>query len=316
MEKNAKRLSIAIVGATGNVGRTFCKVLTEEKIIADYIPFNTKGGAVVEINGKAYMTQALTHESAQATKVDYALFSVGADLAREYAPIFAKNGVIVIDNSSAFRRDPDKALIIPECNANVIRGAKAGTIIANPNCTTIGSLVALKPLDDAFKLKRVIYSSYQAISGAGNSPQFAYPIENNVIPYIDGEEEKMVFETNKILGRTADNQIGVTATCVRVPVANCHTIVINATFEKPLTIEKVKKLLVKAPGLVLLPDDQLPMPVVANDRNEVFTGRVRLDASCPNTINLITASDNIRKGAATNAIQIMQYLMNAGTKHA
>ena len=298
-------IKIAIVGATGLVGRTFAKVLTEENIKAEYILFNTKGGAVVEIGGHPYMTRALTPESAAAVKVDFALFAVDKDLAVEYAPIFANNGSIVIDNSNAFRRDKDIPLVIPECNPKTIRRFKQG-IIANPNCTTIGALVALKPLDDAFKLNRVVFSTYQAISGAGNNPRFSYPIENNVITHIEGEEEKMVFETRKILAR---QDIAVSATCVRVPIANCHTISINAAFEKPMTIDKVKKILSRAPGLVLLPDYQLPMPMTANDKNQVFVGRVRIDESHPNTINLISVSDNIRKGAATNAVQIMQLLL-------
>jgi len=305
MKENA--IKIAIVGATGLVGRTLCRVLTEENIEAQYIPFNTKGGAVVEICGKNYMTRPLNHDTVATTQADFVFICVEKELSLEFSPIFAQNGAIVIDNSSAYRRDPEKFLIVPECNGKLVKGAKP-QIIANPNCSTIGAMVALKPLDDAFKLKRVVYSTYQAISGAGANPKFAYPIDNNVITFIDGEEEKMVHETRKILGRP---DIGVTATAVRVPIANCHTISINAEFERPVKMDKVKKILSRAPGLVLLPDGELPMPIIANDRNEVFVGRIRIDDSRPSALNLITVSDNIRKGAATNAYQIMKAILDA-----
>jgi aspartate-semialdehyde dehydrogenase len=194
---------------------------------------------------------------------------------------------------------------VPECNGELLKDVTSGAIIANPNCTTIGAMVALKPLDDAFVLKRVVYSTYQAISGAGANPKFAYPIENNVITWIDGEEEKMVFETRKILGR----EVGVAATCIRVPIANCHTIAINAEFERPVDLLQAKVILKNASGVVFL-DDELPMPILANGRNEVFVGRLRVDESRPNTLNLISVSDNIRKGAATNAVQILRCLMS------
>lgn len=300
-------IKIAIIGATGLVGRTFAKVLTEEKIEADYVLFNRAGGTEIEIYGKKYMTQALSEEAARQSKPDYTFFCAGAEVSKKYVPIMAGTGSIVIDNSSAFRRAPEIPLVIPECNPKMLKKVKRGGIVANPNCSTIGALVALKPLDDKFKLKRIIYSTYQAISGAGANPKFAYPIENNLIPFINGEEEKMVFETRKILGRT---DIGVSATCIRVPVKNCHTVSINAEFEKPLTVEKARKILSKAPGVVLLPENELPMPIIANDLNEVFIGRIRADDSHPNTINLITVSDNIRKGAATNAVQILKCLMS------
>jgi aspartate-semialdehyde dehydrogenase len=308
-------LKIAIVGATGLVGKMFARVLTEEKIDAEYVAFNRDGAAMVEICGKKYETQKLTAENVKRHHFDYALFSAGGDVSREFAPLFALLGTIVIDNSSAWRRDENTPLVIPECNPDevlkIIKGRVGGFIIANPNCTTIGALVALKPLDDIYTIKRVIYNTYQAISGAGANPKFAHPIDNNVIPYIADEEEKMAFETNKILcGQRANiftnPDIAVCATCIRVPVRNCHTISINVQFKKVVCLDEVKKVLANAPGVVLLPDGDLPMPIVANDHNEVFIGRVRVDKSCKNTLNFISASDNIRKGAATNAVQIMQ----------
>ncbi|MCL2229009.1 MAG: aspartate-semialdehyde dehydrogenase [Firmicutes bacterium] len=308
MKKNARKPRVAIVGATGLVGRAFARVLTERNINAEYILFNTKGGAEVEICGQTLVTLALTEDSARATKVDYALFSAGGDVSLKYSPIFASNGAVVIDNSSAFRRDADKILCVPECNAGELALIKDSAIIANPNCTTIAAVVALKPLDDAFTLTRVVYSTYQAISGAGDNPQFKYPIENNVITHIDGEEEKMVFETRKILGR---ENIGVSSTCIRVPVKNCHTISINAEFPKPVDIEVAKNLLRTAPGVVFLEEGVLPMPINADNKDEVFVGRLRVDESRPNAINMVVVADNVRKGAATNAVQILECLIRS-----
>jgi len=307
--KNKSRIKIAIVGATGLVGRMFAKVLTERKIEAEYILFNRTGGACVEILGRTYLTNALTEDNVRLFgSCDFALFSAGSETSKAFAPLFAEMGAIVIDNSSAFRRDPTKLLIIPECNGAALKKVKPKTIISNPNCTTIGSLVALKPLDDVFKLESVVYSSYQAISGAGGKAMLAFQngthaVINNVIPYIDGEEEKMAHETRKILGR---ENISVVATCIRVPVPNCHTVAIHATFKKPITVEAVKEVLKKSAGVVLLADDILPSPIVAEGRDEVFVGRIRI---VENTLCFITASDNIRKGAATNAVQIMQKML-------
>ena len=298
-------MKIAIVGATGLVGKMVAKVLTEQGIHAEYTLFNTLGGAEVEINGKTYITQALNEDEATAGTFDYVFFCAEKELSQKYSPFFAEMGSIVIDNSSAFRRDPYTPLIVPECNAQELKNNPQ--IIANPNCTTIGAVVALKPLDDMFKLKRVVFSSYQAISGAGANPKFIHPIENNLITHIDGEEEKMVFETQKILGR---KDIKISATCIRVPVKNCHTISVNATFKKRVNIDAVKAALASAPGVILLPDDELPMPIIADGRDDVFVGRVRIDESCPKTINMITVLDNVRKGAATNAVQILKCLMS------
>ena len=311
------------------VGRMFARVLTERKIRARYILFNRAGGADVEIGGKLYKTNALNEHNVRAKGAyDYALFSAGADVSRQFAPLFAKLGAVVIDNSSAWRRDVNVPLVIPECNIasaidhenNTRNGSQPhGRIIANPNCTTIGSLPALKPLDDEYGLKRVVYASYQAISGAGANPKFLYPIDNNVIPYIAGEEEKMAHETNKILRGVCDKhgffaggagRIEVSATCIRVPVKNCHTVAIHAEFSMPVNIDRVREILSRASGVVLLPEGDLPMPIVANGHDEIFVGRVRIpDGFGGCAVDMVTASDNIRKGAATNAVQILQKLL-------
>jgi len=304
---------IAIVGATGLVGRTIIQVLQEEGIPGKYEYYNSRN---------------LTHTAVRRFRPNYALFAVEADIARKWVPFFANLGCTVIDNSSAYRTDPTVPLVIPECNPDTLvtaaasilqkknakpflvqntssSGGSNGLVVANPNCSTIGALVALKPLDDAFGIRRIVYSTYQAISGAGVNPIFAHPIENNLIPYIAGEEEKMIFETKKILGRP---DIAVTATCVRVPLANCHSISINAEFNNSVDIEKVKELLRTAPGVIFM-DDGLPMPLLADGKNDVYAGRVRMDESQPNTINLFTVSDNVRKGAAVNAVQILRCLI-------
>ena len=286
MDKIATR--IAVVGATGLVGQTVIQILDKENIQAEYIHFNSKN---------------LTKQTVKKFNPDFAFFCVSADLSREWTPFFVKHGCTVIDNSSAYRRDHGVPLVVPECNADLLN--RSHSIIANPNCSTIGAIVVLKPLDDRYKIKRIVYSTYQAISGAGANPTFAYPIENNLIPYIEGEEEKMVFETKKVLGR---DDIEISATCVRVPIKNCHSVSINVQFEKDIDIDEINKILSSAPGVILC--ENLPMPIIADGRNEVFVGRVRLDKSRPNTINLFTVSDNIRKGAAFNAVQILKLLLN------
>jgi aspartate-semialdehyde dehydrogenase len=307
--KNKARVRIAIVGCTGLVGRMFARVLSERKIEAEYILFNRSGGSMVEILGRTYVTNPLTVDNVNLFGAcDFALFSAGSEVSKAFAPLFAEKGAIVIDNSSAFRRDAKKLLVIPECNGELLKNVLPGAIISNPNCTTIGSLPALKPLDDAFKLESVVYSSYQAISGAGGKAMLAFQngthaVINNVIPFIDGEEEKMAHETRKILGHS---DISVVATCMRVSVPNCHTVAVHAKFKTTPTVEQVKTILSKASGVVLLNDDELPSPIVANDHDEVFVGRVRV---VENTVCFVTASDNIRKGAATNAVQILQKLI-------
>jgi len=329
---------IAVIGATGIVGTTFLKVLEEDKIKADYYLFasHRSAGKVIQFMGKDYTIIELTADNVAKVKPDFALLAAGGSTSIEFAPILANLGCTVIDNSSAFRRDPTVPLVVPECNPEEAKKTKS-KIISNPNCSTIGSVVALKPLDDLYKIKRIVYSTYQAVSGAGQAgvddylhgldayvkgtqplPQkLQHPIFNNLIPHIDvfldngntKEEDKMIFETRKILKRP---DLAVSATTVRVPIENCHSISINVEFEKKPCIATIKKVLAKAPGIVLLDNpakNLYPMPMHANGKNEVFVGRIRLDESRENCINLFTASDNIRKGAATNAVQILKLLI-------
>lgn len=331
-----KKYNIAVVGATGMVGRKFLEVLTERQLPAEnyYLFASAKSaGKQIDFMGKPHTVIELKEENILDKKIDIALFSAGGDVSKEFAPVFAKHGTLVIDNSNAWRRDPNVPLVVPECNANDILWHK--NIIANPNCSTIQAVVALKPLHDAFKIKRVIYSTYQAVSGAGvkgfndlkggicgEAPQkFPYPIFGNCLPHIDvfldngytREEDKMIFETKKILG---DQNLKVTATCVRVPVYYGHSESINIEFEKPCTVEDVKKVLSNAKGVVIQDDpatNLYPMAITAENKDEVFIGRIRKDDTVESGVNLWVVADNIRKGAATNAVQIAEYAikMNA-----
>lgn len=325
-------MKIAVVGATGLVGQTILQVLQEEKIKADYFLFSSarSAGKRVMFMGKEHQVLELTHANIKKVKPDYALFSAGALTSKNFAPLCGDLGCTVIDNSSAFRREPTIPLVVPECNPEDVKNA-ASRIISNPNCSTIGVVAVLKPLEDLYKIKRVIYSTYQAVSGAGHAgiedyyssakgetpKKFPHPIFNNLIPHIDSfldngntkEEDKMIFETRKILHR---RDLGVSATAVRVPILNCHSISVNIEFEKEPDIAEIKRVLAKSPGIVLLDnpaDGVYPMPMLAHGFNEVFVGRIRLDSSRKNCINLFTASDNIRKGAAVNAVQILKLLL-------
>ena len=330
-----KKYKIAVVGATGMVGNKFLQVLTERKLPAEnYFLFASakSAGKKIEFMGKEHEIIELNEENIKKFPVDIALFSAGGDVSKEFAPIFAKNGTLVIDNSNAWRRDENVPLVVPEVNASDIAWHK--NIIANPNCSTIQAMVVLKPLQKAFGLKRVIYSTYQAVSGAGvkgyndlkggicgEKPQkFPYPIFGNCLPHIDvfldngytKEEDKMIFETRKILG---DKDLKVTATCVRVPVYYGHSESINIEFEKPFTIEEVKNVLAKAEGVVVQDDvanNIYPMPITAENKDEVFVGRIRRDFTVENGINLWCVADNIRKGAATNAVEIAEKAIEMG----
>jgi len=303
---------IAVVGATGLVGDMILKVLQERNFNAEYFLFAGKkhAGEKIIINDEEYIIEQLTKSRVQEIKADYALFAAGADVSKEWAQQFTTVGTIVIDNSSYFRMHENVPLVVPEVNLHTI--TPNNKLIANPNCSTIGAVVALAPLDRAYKIKRIIYATYQAISGAGRDPKFKHPITNNVLPDIDilmpdgstREEAKMINETRKILGR---QDIAISATAARVPVANCHCIAINVEFIKRPNIEQIKQILSNAPGVVYCDDYAVPTDV--SGRDEVFVGRVRLDASHKNTINLWTVSDNLRKGAATNAVQIMESLL-------
>lgn len=327
----SKTYKLAIVGATGLVGRTALKVLEEKNLPNfEYKLFCSKksAGTIIKFLGKDYVAEELTEASFD-EGFDFAIFSAGGDTSKKFSPIAASKGCIVIDNSSAFRMDDDVPLVVPEVNPDDIKWNSG--IIANPNCSTIQAMVALKPLDDNYKIKRIVYSTYQAVSGAGkngledllsqaskeNLKKFPHPIHNNCLPHIDvfmddgytKEEHKMINETRKILGR---KDIRITATTVRVPVENCHGESINVEFEKDFNLEEVKNILKNSEGIILYDDVQnnvYPLASVANGHDEVYVGRLRRDFSNPNTLNMWCVADNIRKGAATNAIQIMEKLI-------
>lgn len=321
-----KKLNVAVVGATGMVGRTFLKVLEEEKLpVENYYLFASarSAGSKVEFMGKEYTIEELT-ESSFDRGIDIALFSAGGSISEKFAPIAASKGCIVIDNSSAWRMDKEVPLVVPEVNPEDIKWNKG--IIANPNCSTIQAMVALKPLDDKYKIKRIVYSTYQAVSGAGmggwsdlenglkgEAPKkFPHPIANNCLPHIDvflpngytKEEMKMVHETRKILGR---DDIRITATTVRVPVFNSHSESINVEFKKSFDLAELVDVLKNAPGVVVQDDpanNVYPLAINATGSNDTFIGRIRRDESVESGVNLWVVADNIRKGAAANAVQI------------
>lgn len=326
-----KTYKLAIVGATGLVGRTALKILEEKNLPNfEYKLFCSKksAGTMIKFLGKDYIAEELTENSFD-EGFDFAIFSAGGDTSKKFSPIAASKGCIVIDNSSAFRMEPDVPLVVPEVNPNDIKWNNG--IIANPNCSTIQAVVALKPLDDKYKIKRIVYSTYQAVSGAGKRgledllskssgnelKKFPHQIYNNCLPHIDvfmddgytKEEHKMINETRKILGR---QDIQITATTVRVPVENCHGEAINIEFENDFDLDEVKKTLKNAKGVKLLDDPQnnvYPLATIANGTDDVYVGRIRRDFSQPNTLNLWCVADNIRKGAASNAIQIMEEIL-------
>lgn len=332
-EKNMnKKPNVAVVGATGLVGSTFLKVLEERDFPFEnlYLMASAKSaGKTLTFRGKEYVVEELNEHSFD-KPIDIALFSAGGTASEKYAPIAAAHGVTVVDNSSAWRMDKKVPLVVPEVNPEDISWNKG--IIANPNCSTIQAMVALKPLDEKYKLKRVVYSTYQAVSGSGlkgindlkeglkgNDLMQAYPhpIAGNCLPQIDvfldngytKEEMKMIDETHKIL---RNENIKVTATTVRVPVFECHSESINLEFEKPFEIEELKKVLENAPGVVVIDNmeaNQYPLARDTAGKDEVFVGRIRRDFSVENGVNLWVVADNIRKGAATNAVQIAELLL-------
>lgn len=332
-----KRYNVAVVGATGMVGKKFLQVLSEKKLPLDnyYLFASAKSaGKKVEFLGKEYTIIELKEENIVDKKIDYALFSAGGGVSKEYAPIFASHGAVVIDNSSQWRTDPNVPLVVPEVNAEAAKNHHG--IIANPNCSTIQAMLPLKALHDKYKIKRIVYSTYQAVSGAGvagyndlvtqakegETKKFPYPIFGNVIPQIDvflpdgytKEEEKMIFETKKILN---DYDLKVTATTVRVPVRHGHSESINIEFFNPCTLEGIKDAIRNMKDVVLVDDIEkglYPMPIYAEDKDEVFVGRVRIDPTVESGCNIWVVADNIRKGAATNAVQIMEYLMAENEK--
>jgi aspartate-semialdehyde dehydrogenase len=322
---------IAIVGATGMVGRTFLKVLEERQLRArDYVLFASGKSAGTELDFmyKKYVVQELREDSFD-SGFDIALFSAGGGVSLKFAPLAASRGCVVIDNSSAWRMDPSVPLVVPEVNSEAIRQHRG--IIANPNCNVIPATVALKPLYDAYGIRRVVYSTYQAVSGAGRGgwddlenslrgqppKKFPHPIANNCLPHIDvftdsgytKEEIKTIDETRKILGCPS---LRVTTTNVRVPVFNCHSISLNVELERPFELSELKARLAAFPGLVLTDDvknNVYPMPINVSGHDEVYVGRVRRDESVDSGVNLWVVGDNVRKGAATNAVQIAQKLL-------
>jgi aspartate-semialdehyde dehydrogenase len=327
-------MKVAVVGATGLVGTKMLQVLAERNFPVDeLIPVASEKsvGKEVEFKGKKYKVHSLT--DAIAAKPQLALFSAGGSTSLEWAPKFAEAGITVVDNSSAWRMDPSKPLVVPEVNAAVL--TSADKIIANPNCSTIQMVVALNPLHQKYKIKRVVVSTYQSVTGTGKKAvdqlmnerkgekgemAYKYTIDLNVIPQIDvfmdngytKEEMKMVNETKKIMG---DDSIRVTATTVRIPVMGGHSESVNIEFERDFDLGEVKQLLSETPGVIVQDDpaqQEYPMPLNAHERDEVFVGRIRRDESQPNTLNMWIVSDNLRKGAATNAVQIAEYLAGKG----
>jgi len=323
-------MKVAVVGATGMVGNVMLEVLNERNFpISELIPVASERsvGKTIEYKGKPYTIVSLS--DAVSMKPDVALFSAGGTTSLEWAPKFAEAGTTVVDNSSAWRMDLDKKLVVPEINANQI--TKNDKIIANPNCSTIQLVMALAPLHAKYKIKRLVISTYQSISGTGvkavkqlenemagikGEMAYPYPIHKNVLPHCDvfedngytKEEMKLVNETQKILN---DNTIAVTATAVRIPTAGGHSESVNVEFEQDFDVNDIRAILNDTSGITVQdnPDVNLyPMPIYAHGKDDVFVGRIRRDGSQQNTLNMWIVSDNLRKGAATNAVQIAEYL--------
>ncbi|MGB1170052.1 MAG: aspartate-semialdehyde dehydrogenase [Flavobacteriaceae bacterium] len=324
-------MKIALVGATGMVGNVMLQVLAERNLdITELIPVASERsiGKYISFKNKEYAVVGL--QDAVNSKPDIALFSAGGDTSLEWAPKFAAVGTTVIDNSSAWRMDPEKKLVVPEINGNVL--TKNDKIIANPNCSTIQLVMALAPLHLEYKMKRVVISTYQSVSGTGvkavqqleneeagveGEMIYPHPIGRNALPHCDiflengytKEEMKLVKEPKKILG---DDTFSITATAVRIPTAGGHSEAVNVQFEYDFEVEKVRKLLQETPGVVVqdnVKENLYPMPITAHQKDEVFVGRIRRDESQENSLNLWIVSDNLRKGAATNAVQIAEYLV-------
>ncbi len=327
-------MKVAVVGATGLVGTKMLEVLAERNFpVTELIPVASERSVGKEVFFKGQPYKVVSMNDGIAAKPAIAIFSAGGSTSLEWAPKFAEAGIRVIDNSSAWRMDPSKKLVVPEVNADVL--TKDDFIIANPNCSTIQMVVALQPLHLRYQIKRVVVSTYQSVTGTGKKAvdqlfnerkgvegemAYKYPIDLNVIPQIDvftdngytKEEMKMVNETKKIM---KDDSIRVTATTVRIPVIGGHSESVNVEFENDYTLEEVRSILEKAPGVIVqddLTNQQYPMPLWAHEKDEVFVGRLRRDETQPNTLNMWIVSDNLRKGAATNAVQIAEYLSSKG----
>ena len=324
-------MKIAVVGATGMVGNVMLEVLAEGKLPITELLLVASERSV----GKEMVFEGKTHtviglETAVEARPDIALFSAGGSTSLEWAPKFAAVGTTVIDNSSAWRMEQDKKLIVPEINADQL--TPEDKIIANPNCSTIQMVMALAPLHKAFGIKRIVISTYQSITGTGvkaveqlnnemegtsGTMAYPHPIHKNALPHCDvflendytKEEMKLIHETHKILG---DSSIGITATAIRIPVVGGHSESVNLEFEKPYTLDEIRRLLEQTPGVVVLDNPEknaYPMPIHAEGKDEVFVGRIRRDESVENAVNLWIVADNLRKGAATNTIQIAEYLI-------
>ena len=325
-------MKIAVVGVTGLVGTKMLQVLEERNFpIDELVAVASERSIGKEVTFKGRVYKVVSMQDAIDSKPAIALFSAGGNTSLQWAPKFAEAGITVIDNSSAWRMDPSIKLIVPEVNAEVL--AKEDKIIANPNCSTIQMVLALQPLHKKYKIKRVVVSTYQSVTGTGTKAvdqlmnernsidgemAYKYKIDLNAIPQIDvfldngytKEEMKMVNETKKIM---ADDSIRVTATCVRIPVTGGHSESINIEFENDFDIKEVTKLLANSPGIIIQDDLEnfvYPMPLTAHGKDETFVGRIRRDESQPNTLNCWIVSDNLRKGAATNAVQIAEYLIS------
>ena len=324
-------MKIALVGATGMVGNVLLEVLAERKLpITELLLVASERSVGKEIPFKGKTLKVIGLETAVAARPAIALFSAGGDTSLEWAPKFAALGTVVIDNSSAWRMDLSKKLIVPEINGNEL--TSEDKIIANPNCSTIQMVMALSPLHKVYKIKRLIISTYQSITGTGvkaveqlnNEAQgkkgmmaYPYPIHKNAIPHCDiflendytKEEMKLVHETHKILG---DDTMGITATAIRIPVLGGHSEAVNIEFENPFEISDIRKLLHNTPGVVVQDNPETntyPMPIYAEGKDDVFIGRIRRDTSHPNAVNLWIVADNLRKGAATNTVQIAEHLI-------
>ena len=324
-------MKLAIVGATGLVGKEILKVIDERGVSFDelmLVASERSVGKEIAFKGKSY--KVISMADAVSQKPDIALFSAGGSTSLEWAPKFAEAGTIVVDNSSAWRMDPTKKLIVPEINGSVLR--IDDRIIANPNCSTIQMVLALAPLHEQYRIKRIVVSTYQSVTGtgknavdqmmnerAGKEGEMVYPykIDMNVLPHIDvfldndytKEEMKMVNETKKILG---DDNVQVTATCVRIPTMGGHSEAVNIEFEKEFDVNEVRSILAKTPGVVVEDDPKnnvYPMPINSHGKDEVFVGRIRRDETQEKTLNMWIVADNLRKGAATNAVQIAEYIM-------
>lgn len=324
-------MKLAVVGATGLVGTEILRVIEEVNFPFDeliLVASPSSIGKQVNCKGKAY--EVVGMETAIARKPEIAIFSAGSGTSKEFAPAFAAVGTVVIDNSSAWRMEPQIPLVVPEINMHTVNGAK---IIANPNCSTIQMVMVLAPLHQAFGIKRIVVSTYQSVTGTGknavdqlmgerlgieNKRIYPHTIDLNCIPQCDvfldndytKEEMKMVNETRKIMG---DPGLMITATAVRVPVIGGHSEAINLEFKLPYEVEQVRAILSQTPGVIVLDNpakSEYPMPSIAHKRNEVFVGRIRRDESIENGLNLWVVADNLRKGAATNAVQIAQHLIN------